>query len=731
MAQVFISHSSLDAEQAKSMLEWLQGHGFTNSFLDFDKYAGFPPGSQWERMLYREIDRAQAIILILTKNWFSSKWCFAEYTQARALGNKKIFPVIETSLSDIIASFEEQAIDLVNDRERGLERLAKELEEVVRHAHHNYIWNRTRPPYPGLMYFDEPDAAIFFGRDDYIDKLTGILEQNRRTGGKKLILVLGTSGSGKSSLLRAGLVPFLKQDERHWLVSSPFRPQSAPLDRLALALAQLGGGKDRLTWQDAFRAQHPTQAIGDLASDLLASRRVVEAQILITVDQAEELFSVTPKEECDRFLSILDILLDEKLPFFALMGMRSDYLGLFQDSPFGARAAFEPFSLKPMPIAHVRDIIKGPADLVGIEVDDELITAAMIDAKTDDALPLLAFALRELYELCRDSGKLTLQSYRAVAKTLGEDEDISPLENAVRQKAEEVLGKLQLAPRDDRESILKQAFLNMVQVSADGEYVRRRASFDELPPATHELIYQLRDARLLVMREQGKSVEVAHEALLRKWPRLRSLLKGEKEFLSGKTQLQEHMREWRKAPDKQKNGALLSGLRLTRAQTWLLEKPQQLSSDERMFIEKSLAWRKWSRLKRLRNIAEASLLPAIFVGIISFYLYSKISDLQQLTSQSQQELAAGNGTSGIRLAFQALRGEPPSILRVLFPGSLFSGARQALFAAVQGNREKIDFFGCGCGKFNSAGTRIVTASEDNTAQLWDNLGQLALEVEGA
>jgi hypothetical protein len=78
MARVFISHSSLDEEQAARLLTWLHDQGFVSTFLDFDKHQGLPAGGDWERTLYRELTDADAVLLILTKNWFSSKWCFVE-----------------------------------------------------------------------------------------------------------------------------------------------------------------------------------------------------------------------------------------------------------------------------------------------------------------------------------------------------------------------------------------------------------------------------------------------------------------------------------------------------------------------------------------------------------------------------------------------------------------------------------------------------------------------------
>jgi len=119
VARVFISHSSRDEPQAGRLLEWLRAQGFTETFLDFDKHAGIAPGSDWERTLYREIARAEAVILILTANWFESKWCFAEFAQARALG-KAIFPIVETPTGETFVAPDIQSLDLIKGPGRGI-----------------------------------------------------------------------------------------------------------------------------------------------------------------------------------------------------------------------------------------------------------------------------------------------------------------------------------------------------------------------------------------------------------------------------------------------------------------------------------------------------------------------------------------------------------------------------------------------------------------------------------
>src|ERR1700729_723382 len=126
MARIFISHSSADNDQAAQMKAWLPGAGVEGGFLHKDKTTGIPPGADWERTLYREVEQSQAVIIVQTPNWLASKWCFAEFTQARALG-KAIFLVIETPTGDAQISPDIQTLNLLSDRAGGLERLSHEL----------------------------------------------------------------------------------------------------------------------------------------------------------------------------------------------------------------------------------------------------------------------------------------------------------------------------------------------------------------------------------------------------------------------------------------------------------------------------------------------------------------------------------------------------------------------------------------------------------------------------
>jgi hypothetical protein len=234
MTAIFISHSGADNAAAADMKTWLEAQGHTSLFLDFDPEAGIKGGSGWEQTLYR----CQAVIALLTPGWLASKWCFAELVLARERG-KAIFPVKVEPCEARGVFGDIQTIDLTAEPEEGYRRLRIGLLERGLDPQDVFDWDPKRPPYPGLLAFQEQDAAIFFGRGEEILKTLETLDALRRQGREaaRFALLLGASGSGKSSLARAGGIPRLKKKPGEWLPVPPFRPQIEPLDELAMALA--------------------------------------------------------------------------------------------------------------------------------------------------------------------------------------------------------------------------------------------------------------------------------------------------------------------------------------------------------------------------------------------------------------------------------------------------------------------------------------------------------------
>ena len=649
MARVFISHSSRDGAAARLIADWLLERGFETPFLDFDKHSGIPPGADWERTLYREIGASQALLIVQSANWNASKWCFAEFAQARALG-KPIFQLVGVEPPGSQTSDEYQApitsdlqqLDLRQDRQVALDALALQLSELALEDRGGFAWDSRRSPYPGLLCFEQEDAAIYFGRDAEIRELIERLQVLRTHGIGRLLVLLGCSGAGKSSLLRAGLLPRLARSGRHWLQLPPFRPGAKPCQALAQALAlALDGARD---WRqldhllDQAQAQgRLPQTLADLAVDLRLANKAQGAQVLIAVDQAEELFTEADPEQLRRFFKILSAALGECASFQVVMTLRSDFLGYLQAAE-GLTVPLQELSLAPLPGERIAEIIKGPAQVAGIELEEAFVQAAIQDARTEDALPLLAFALRELHDGYGKDRLFSLSDYRALGNA---QEGLSPLENAVRRAAD---GVLELErPSQLQLDALRDAFVPaLVRVNDQGDYTRRPARWELLPPLAQPLLMRLVEARLLSVDQRGQErwVEVAHEALLRKWPLLRQWLDEAREFLVGSQQLERELGDWQRAQGLEKEAALLSGLKLSRAQAWLEERPQQFAADLRSFVEASIAQRELAarRRRRQRNLVTAGL-GLLAAAASAAWVFAQWANQQAYQAQTRQFLS--------------------------------------------------------------------------------------------
>ncbi len=577
MARVFISHSSRDAGPAQELFGWLKSQGFERGFLDIDTDHGIPPGAKWEQTLYEELERAEAVILLLTRNWFDSKWCFAEFAQARSRG-KAIFPVIVSPDGDQYVGDDLQKVDLTKDKQHGLERLSNRLTEVALLSQSGFDFPPGRAPYPGFLAFDEDDAAIYFGRDDDVRKLIQRLDSRRIEGGRRFVVVLGESGTGKSSLLRAGLLPRVKRAKREWIVLPAFRPEHDPFAGLAASLRDAGIS----VTADELAAADPQE----LARRIAERHEAHRAGMLIAIDQMEELFTRAQPPRAEQFLGFLSRMLGPGLPFVAVATMRSDHLGELQAAP-GLATEFEEFSLRPLPIERMGEIIRGPARIANLTVEESFVARIMQDARTTDALPLVAFALRRLYDQFSADGKLQLVEYESLRDAAA---GLSPLETVVRDTAARVIEDVK--PSEDELKALREAFVpGLVKVNDEGGFVRQAANWDLLPQRAQRLITALAgsQARLLVVRERDgtRQVEVAHEALFRVWPLLIGWLQEEKEFLMGRNRLERALADWRVLPTADCDRGLISGIMLDRARQWLIEHPGRFNEEEAKYIRAS------------------------------------------------------------------------------------------------------------------------------------------------
>ena len=383
-------------------------------------------------------------------------------------------------------------------------------------------------PYRGLEYFDVPHAGDYFGREAMVAKLIDRLRE------ANFVAVVGPSGCGKSSLVRAGLIPALRRGDlpggEGWEVDV-FRPGADPLRSLALPLAARLAPElspvDRLA-ETRKLAEHlaaGTVPIGDVLAQLRQQRPDLPRLVLIA-DQFEEAFTLCGDDKLRQaFFSAL--LQAAETPWLTvILTLRADFFGrVLADERLGPRVDRGLVNVLPMTAAERRAAIEQPALRAGRTFEEglvERILAAVEDAPGD--LPLLEFALTELWARQTGNGLLTHAAYEAIGEVRG----------AIAQRADSTLAGFN---PDQREAV-RTIFTRLVQVARPeegAEDTRRRINLEELAPQTAALAQQLADARLLVTGRDPDSgeetIEVAHEALIRGWQQLREWLNSDREFL--------------------------------------------------------------------------------------------------------------------------------------------------------------------------------------------------------
>jgi WD40 repeat protein len=627
LSAIFLSHSSADNDAALQIRDWLEKQGYRSMFLDFDPAQGIPAGRDWERELYAQLRASRAVIVLCSRHSMASPWCFAEITHARALG-KALFPlkVADCQIQALLQTV--QVVDLTAQREEGLDRLSRGLKAAGLDPAGSFDWDASRPPYPGLLAFEEPDAAVFFGRDNEIRDGLDSLGRQRRFGGARFVLLLGASGSGKSSLLRAGIIPRLRRNPEQWVIVPPFRPLGRPFESLgyALAAASRGTGEER-EWKDLLGLMDGDgagDALTRLAQELRFGMHRPEATVLLCIDQLEELFTLSEPGEAERFLAVARAGAEAVAsPLLIAATLRSDFLGAAQSQAALRGASFAQLLVNPMSLASTGQIIEGPAGVANLELEPGLVQAMLRDTEAEAALPLLAFTLRELWEH-RQSDRLTLAVYR---------DRLGGLSGSVAQAAESVIdGTTAMSSLDETQ--LRQAFLSLVRVNDEGRFTRRPFNWAELPQPIHPLLERFVQARLLVSRQEdgARVLEVAHEALFRAWARLAAWLDQDRAFLLWRKRLDQALDFWLEGGRTRER--LLTGALLRESEARLKERRETLNNDERALVGTSVAAERLGR--RIRTGIVAFVL-AVVIGTGGYAVWeAHLANLQQNLAVARQ-----------------------------------------------------------------------------------------------
>ena len=507
-------------------------------------------------------------------------------------------------------------------------------------------------PFKGLAAFQPEDAEFFFGREGLVAGLVARLAETPFLG------VVGPSGSGKSSAVRAGLLPAVWKGalpgSRSWK-TVVMTPGPHPIEELAVRIPALEG----LASVSLAR---------DLREDPRALRVAVQrvlldapddARLLLVVDQFEEVFTLC-QDEAER-RCFIEALLETAVGgrhTLAILAVRADFYGRCAAYPALADLLQDSHALVgPMGEAELRLVIERSATWAGMAVEpglDEVIVRDVADEP--GALPLLSHALLETWKR-REGRTLTLAGYT----------DSGGVREAITRTADSVFGQ-QLDPR--QRGIARSIFLRLTELGEATEDTRRRATRTELATSlgndadVSAVLDRLIEARLVTTEDE--TVEVAHEALIREWPTLRHWLNEDREGLRIHRHLTRTAQDWaaRKDPDE-----LYRGARLATAREWAADHASELNALEREFLDASIArqraeherqQRQNRRLRALTAGLSVLLVGAILLATLAVRqtnraeLQRKRSDSRQLAAQAASNLAHRPGLAML-LSLEALR----------------------------------------------------------------------------
>jgi WD40 repeat protein len=774
MPALFVSHASKDDAWADILERWLRANGFHDFFIDHKSILG---GEKWPNALRDSTRTCRVVLCLVSDSWLTSDECFSEFRAAWYMG-KRIIPLFvvqgahgksASRLNTLRA--EDQGIDLVpcltplgeldfsrspetTDRVRASLIAAGALAHVGLDPAVFFVNRQTHPdPFPGLPSFgdDDADAALFYGRSHEIAETLEELRKMRAEGDPRALVIFGASGAGKSSLLKAGIIPRLRREVPAWLPMRAFRPGADPLFNFAEAIARTladydvsiapGTIRDRLRvlWGAVDRDTDGglsgkglaavTQAL-ELEGDALRKAAGRSgASILISIDQAEELTNA--KDESSEALADYLRAARESLSNWQIaFTVRTDNFSELQRHPHFQGLTVRGYDLRALPVFRFDSVVEEPAKRYGLEVDQALLYDLMDDAPREDALPLLAFALQRLWYQYSVTGRLTKANYIAVGKLKGLIEDAAERALCGIEPSSD-FSRSTMSPSRRTVQICAQTFVpGLAQINEQGATIRRVANWSELNDEAREILQRFDRWRLVVRRgsdDEGGTVEVTHEALFRDWERARDWLIAERDRLETLRSVATAAAAWD---------------RHHRRRNWLDHRQERLGAARALIKndryrgllgdrERRYLWacRSAEHQRRIRNIA--AVLAAVIAAGGGVAVFLADSNLVETLSRDAQQRSQRNEDSVGRLQSEGIAAARYALaaLRLSVYGFSMFDQRAANRAEQELRRSGLvepvvlllrhQRAGPTFASFASDGNSIVSVGMDKKVRVWD------------
>ena len=632
-------------------------------------------------------------------------------------------------------------------------------------------------PYKGLRAFTEGDAQDFNGRETLIQQL--LIRLGDAGELSRFLTIVGPSGSGKSSVVKAGLIPALRRGalpgSENWFIIE-MMPGAHPLEELEAALLRVA-----VNPPSSLMEQFQKDSRGLIRAVRRSLPNDPNIDLVLVIDQFEEMFTLVQDEtERLRFLGLLvTAILDENSRVRVILTMRADFI----DRPLGYVDFGELIHQRmelvlPLTPDELESTIASPAERVGLHLESGLISAILHDlGDQPGTLPLLQYALTELYEK-RAGNTLTKSAYQEIGGVLG----------ALGRRAEEVFMGLD----EDGQVIARQIFLRLVTLGEGVEDTRRRVLIYELENlkfgdmdlrkvsrAFKTTLDAFGNARLLSFDRdpgtRGPTVEVAHEAIIREWPRLREWLEETRTLVRMQRQLSMAASEWMDAH--RDSSFLLSGTKLAQYEGWTVSSAIALTQHEIGYLKASMvardqremeeAARQQRELESARKLAEtessraelqtqsakrlrqravfltsALALAIVFAGVAVFFgdqanKNATIAQQNEATAIANEKIAVSRELAAAAISNLEVDPERSILLALQAEATAHTTeAENVLHRSIRSSRvlltirpNKTSYGSVMSVAYSPDGKNIATANYEGSAQIWDaTTGELLLTL---